>query len=70
MKTVKEGKYVDIHCLVMTLPFSNTAYTMGLPIENQECVLHRLKEIFEELGGVPQKIRIDNFKVAVYIPKN
>ncbi|WP_062197228.1 hypothetical protein [Massilibacterium senegalense] len=70
MEAVKGGKYVDIHCLVMTLSFSNTAYAMALPSENQECVLHGWKEIFEQLGGVPQKIRINNFKAAVYKPRN
>ncbi|WHT48262.1 hypothetical protein QNH10_20005 [Sporosarcina thermotolerans] len=31
MGAVKDGMYVDIHCLVMTLPFSNSAYAIPLP---------------------------------------
>jgi transposase len=69
MEVVKDGNYMDVHCLVMTLPFSNAAFVTPLPGENQECVLYGLKRIFGQLGGVPQKIRIDNFKAAVVKPR-
>lgn len=80
MEAVKEGKYVDIHCLVMTLPFSNTAYAMALTSGNQECVLQGLKEIFEQLGGVPKKfiliilkllyISLETERKRPYLPMN
>lgn len=66
---VKDGKYIDVHCLVMTLPYSNAAFCVALPGENQECFLHGLKMIFNQLGGVPRKIRIDNLKAAVVKPR-
>lgn len=69
MEAVKDGKFVDIHCLVMTLPYSNAAYSVPLPGENQECFLHGLKTIFHQLDGVPRKIRIDNLKAAVIKPR-
>ncbi|GEK32448.1 transposase [Kurthia zopfii] len=70
MEAVQDGKYRDIHCLIMTLPFSNDAYSIPLPSENQECLLYGLKKIFQQLGGVPRKIRIDNMVTAVTKPRN
>lgn len=69
MEAVKDGKYIDIHCLVMTLPFSNSAFAVPLPGENQECLFYGMKRIFTQLGGVPRKIRIDNMKTAVVKPR-
>lgn len=69
MSAVKDGKYLDIHCLIMTLPYSNTGFAIPLPGENQECFLHGLKSIFYQIGGVPRKIRIDNLKAAVIKPR-
>lgn len=70
MQAVQNGKYRDVHCLVMSLPFSNDAYAIPLPSENQECLLHGMKMIFKQLGGIPRKIRIDNMKTAVVKPRN
>lgn len=69
MEAVKDGKYIDVHCLVMTLPFSNDAYAIPLPGENQECLFYGMKKIFDQLGGVPKKMRIDNMKTAVVKPR-
>lgn len=69
MEVVKDGKYVDVHCLVMTLPFSNSGFAVPLPGENQECPLHGMTTIFKQLGGVPRSIRIDNMKTAVVKPR-
>src|SRR5699024_2477287 len=33
MEAVKDGKYIDIHCLVMTFPFSNSTFAVPLPGE-------------------------------------
>ncbi|QQX26313.1 IS21 family transposase [Heyndrickxia sporothermodurans] len=68
-EAVKDGKYIDVHCLLMTLPYSNAAYCIPLPGENQECFLHGLKAMFNQLGGVPKKVRIDNLKAAVIQPR-
>lgn len=70
MEAVKDGKYLDVHCLVMTLPFSNSAFAVPLPAENQECLLYGMKKIFNQLGGVPKTIRIDNMKTAVVKPRD
>lgn len=64
-EAVKDGKYIDSHCLVMTLPYSNAAFCVALPGENQECFLYGLKTLFHQLGGVPRKLRIDNLTAAV-----
>src|SRR5690625_945505 len=37
MSAVKDGKYIDVHCLIMTLPYSNAGFAIPLPSENQEC---------------------------------
>src|SRR5699024_5564754 len=65
VEAVKDGKYIDVHCLVLTLPFSNSAFAVPLPGENQECRFYGMKKIFNKLGDVPKKIRIDNMKTAV-----
>ncbi|WP_212667943.1 hypothetical protein [Virgibacillus pantothenticus] len=56
MEAVKDGKYIDVHCLVMSLPFSNDAYAIPLPGENQECLFYGMKKIFAQLTGVPIKV--------------
>lgn len=65
MEVVKDGEYVDIHVLVMSFPFSNAAYAVPLPAENQECFLVGLKQLFKQAEGVPRRIRIDNLTPAV-----
>ena len=70
MEAVKDGKYIDVHCLVMTLPYSNSAFAVPLPAENQECLLYGMKTIFQQLEGVPRTIRIDNMKTAVIKPRD
>lgn len=69
MEAVKDGKYIDVHCLVMTLPFSNSGFAIPLPAENQECLFYGMQRVFKQLGGVPKKIRIDNMKTAVVKPR-
>src|SRR5699024_12179091 len=69
IEDVKDGTYIDVHCLVLTLPFSNSACAVPLPGENQECLFYGMKKIFNKLGGVPKKIRIDNMKTAVVKPR-
>lgn len=35
METVKDGAFVDVHTLVMSFPYSNSAFAVPLPGENQ-----------------------------------
>jgi len=65
MEVVKDGEFMDIHVLVMSYPYSNAAFAVPLPSENQECFLQGLKTLFNQIGGVPRKIRIDNLTPAV-----
>src|SRR5699024_1864447 len=69
MESVKDGKYIDVHCLVMMWSFSNSAFVVPLTGENQECLFYGMKRIFNQLGCVPKKIRIDNMKTAVVKPR-
>lgn len=68
-EAVKDGKFIDVHCLILSLPYSNAAFSIPLPGENQECFLYGLKRIFLQLGGVPRRVRIDNLKAAVIRPR-
>jgi transposase len=65
MEAVHDGELIDIHALVMSFPFSNAAFAVPLPAENQECLLYGLKQLFKQAGGVPRSIRIDNLTPAV-----
>lgn len=65
MEVVKDSDIVDVSCLVLSLPYSNRTFTVALPSENQECFFSGLRMIFEQMGGVPQSIRIDNLSAAV-----
>lgn len=64
-EAVQDGKLKDIHCLVMSFPYSNGGLVPPLPAENQECFLEGLKDLFEQAGYVPRKIRLDNLSAAV-----
>lgn len=65
MEAVRNGELVDIHTLILSLPFSNGFTAIPLPGENTECLLHGLQEIFKQLDCVPRSIRIDNMRPAV-----
>lgn len=65
MTVVKDGQYKDLKILIMSFPYSNAAFAYPLPAENSECFLHGLKELFQQAGGVPTYLRIDNLSAAV-----
>lgn len=65
MEAVQDGVYKDVRALVMSFPASNTAFCVPMPSENQECFLSGLKMLFEQAGGVPLSMRIDNLSPAV-----
>ena len=64
-EAVQDGRVKNIHCLIMSLPYSNGGYIVPLPGENQQCFLEGLKALFRQLGRVPRKLRIDNLAAAV-----
>src|SRR5690554_678417 len=64
-EAVQEGKVKDIHCLIMSFPYSNGGLAVPLPAENQECFLEGLKILFRQAGFVPRKLRLDNLPAAV-----
>jgi transposase len=53
------------YALIVTFPHSNTGWMQTFKSENQECLLTGLKRIFYHIGGVPQRIRLDNMSTAV-----
>lgn len=64
-EAVEEAKLKDIHCLVMSFPYSNSVFVVSWPAENQECFLEGLKVLFKQAGFVPRKLRLDNLSAAV-----
>lgn len=50
MESVNDRNYVDLDCPVFTLQYSNAAYCVPLPDENQECFLCGLKTIFKQFS--------------------
>ncbi|MFY2158558.1 IS21 family transposase [Cytobacillus firmus] len=65
MTVVKDGAYKDIKALILSFPFSNAGFAYPLPAENSECFLEGLKQLFNQAGGVPTYLRIDNLSAAV-----
>lgn len=43
--------------LVMSFPYSNAAFVYPTPTKNQECFLEAMKQCFEQIRGVPQRIK-------------
>ncbi|MFC5628366.1 IS21 family transposase [Aliibacillus thermotolerans] len=64
-EAVEDGKVKDIHCLIMSFPYSNGGLAVPLPSENQECFLEGLKVLFKQAEFVPRKLRLDNLSAAV-----
>ena len=44
------GEMADVHCLVVSLPYSNMRLCVALPGENAECLCHGLMLVFEHIG--------------------
>ena len=59
-QAVLGGDRVDVHCLVVSFPFSNMRYVVALPGENAACVCHGLRLVFEHMGVVPLVLVFDN----------
>ena len=58
-QAVVGGDRVDVHCLVVTFPYSNMRYCVALPGENAECVCAGLRTVFEHIGAVPLTLVLD-----------
>ena len=65
MRAYHDGMIREFKYLVVTFPFSNAGFVQLYPGENAQCFLDGLRRIFEFVGGVPTKLRIDNLSTAV-----
>lgn len=54
------GVKVRMSYFVLTFPYSNIGIAQIFPGENAECVCQALKNVFEFVGGVPDRIVFDN----------
>lgn len=61
----KTGKVKKYCYLILSFPYSNTAFSLALPSENTECFLYGLQKLFEQAGGAPREIWFDNLPPAV-----
>lgn len=62
---VRDGKLVEVEVLVLSFPWSNAGFAVPMPSENTECFLEGLKRLFEQAGGVPTRLVLDNASAAV-----
>ena len=62
---VRDGKIVEVKSLVLSFPRSNAGFAVPMPSENAECFLEGLKLLFEQAGGVPRRLVLDNMSTAV-----
>lgn len=51
------GEMADVHCLVVSLPYSNMRLCVALPGENAECLCHGLMLVFEPYRGCSSRDR-------------
>ncbi len=56
---------VKLYFLAMSFPYSNAQLCRVVPSENNECFLEAMKDMFEEIEGVPRTIWFDNLSAAV-----
>lgn len=59
------GDMVDALKLTVSFPYSNQAYCQIFGGENQQCLLQGMRNIFEHIGKVPNRILFDNLFSAV-----
>ena len=65
VRCVRDGKIIEIKSLVLSFPWSNAGFAVPMPSENTECFLEGLKLLFEQAGGVPRRLVLDNMSAAV-----
>lgn len=54
------GVVQRMHHFVLDFPYSNVGLVQLMPGENAECTCLALRNLFEWLGGVPERIVFDN----------
>ena len=54
------GVVQRMHHFVLDFPYSNVGLVQSVPGENAECTCLALRNLFEWLGGVPERIVFDN----------
>lgn len=54
------GVVQRMHHFVLDFPYSNVGLVQLMPGENAECTCLALRDLFEWLGGVPERIVFDN----------
>lgn len=59
------GDMVDALKLTVSFPYSNQSYCQIFGGENQQCLLQGMRNIFEHIGKVPNRILFDNLSSAV-----
>lgn len=59
------GRECKGYTLTVSFPQSNKGYTQFFPSQNQECLPEGLKRVFEHIGGVPSRLRVDDLSTAV-----
>jgi transposase len=57
---LENGTRIVCRYLVLTFPYSNTGFVQCFRGETAECLCQGLKDIFNHIGGLPQRIVIDN----------
>lgn len=65
-QAVVGGDRVDVHCLVVTFPYSNMRYCVALPGENAECVCEGLETVFGHIGLAPRVLVFGNATGAAH----
>lgn len=63
---VIRGERIDVHCLVVSFPYSNMRWAVALPGENAECVCEGLRTVFEHVGMAPRVMVFDNATGAAH----
>lgn len=56
----ENGKLFEGHFLNVSFPYSNAGYLQVFKGENQQCLMEGLMNIFDHIGGVPNRIWFDN----------
>jgi len=62
---IENGKLVNGHYLILSLPYSNGGYIQLFKGENTECLLEGLIAEFTHIGKVPNRIWFDNASTIV-----
>lgn len=62
---IKDNENKKGYFLNITFPYSNAGFTQVFESQNLECVQEGLKRFFNEIGGVPHELVMDNMSSVV-----